>query len=928
MSAREELLNAIAGLRRRATLLAAGAGLGWAVAAAVLAMIACVWGDLALELPAGMRAGAWIAAVTLALIVLLRIAVAGRMRASARSIAARLDEVAIGGGQILSGVDLACVAPVSGSPDSLTEGLAAIAVTRARELAGKVAEAEALPMRPLLMPAVMLGVLALSLIGAAVFAPRMTSTEWRRMIDPYGDHPPYSRILLEVTPGDTIVVYGQGLEIRASATGSPEHVELVLSGQAGETERLPMFQESPGKWRAALTQVTAAQQYHVRADTARSRRFSIRVVTVPHIEAARFRVTPPAYTRRAAYEGPLPQGGLAGLRRTRVEIWTRSNRPLSGGSIRFVPKTGTTSAPSTQPAVSMLPAGDGQEVTGTVSISSAGQFEIRVTDRDGQISQDTFVAPVTALADERPFVRLLEPGAESLATPTASVPVVMAGEDDYGVSRLQLYRNLNECRPRPMSIAADKTPTRVVETVQLPLADYGLRPGDTIKLFARVEDNDPDGVKGSESGISVLHIVSQEEYERLLRVRQGLEVLMAKYQQAERRLEALQAEIDRLEQELAQTPAGAELTPHQQELLKKLLGQVAEDAAEIQKSTKVDLPYDVDKKLTAELQKLARSLEVAEKEAAASQPSTPAEARRTLQTLRKKLGENRREYNASAMQPLEHLAAIYPLLEDQARFVVLYQRQRALAERAAALNGHDREDNPSLKNRMRDLEAEQRDIRQALRDLLDDIDAHAATLPADKRLDTLRNMARQFVKDVRASGAAGVISDAESALAEFLGTIGYRRSKEAADILEKFISRCQGTQGEGQMCLKFQPGLSSCLGNTVEQLLADAGLGQPGSAMGMGAGSGYSVQRSSLRNMGLYGAMPALGNPAITGSGSATPGRATRAGHASGHRDSPGESTPAAGRLHGAVAGEADVPIQYRQKVGRYFERLADELEQ
>ena len=32
----------------------------------------------------------------------------------------------------------------------------------------------------------------------------------------------------------------------------------------------------------------------------------------------------------------------------------------------------------------------------------------------------------------------------------------------------------------------------------LPLSAYGLRPGDVIKLFARVEDNDPAGAKGSE----------------------------------------------------------------------------------------------------------------------------------------------------------------------------------------------------------------------------------------------------------------------------------------------------------------------------------------------------------------------------------------------------------------------------------------------
>jgi hypothetical protein len=59
-------------------------------------------------------------------------------------------------------------------------------------------------------------------------------------------------------------------------------------------------------------------------------------------------------------------------------------------------------------------------------------------------------------------------------------------------------------------------------------------------------------------------------------------------------------------------------------------------------------------------------------------------------------------------------------------------------------------------------------------------------------------------------------------------------------------------EGEGMACLKFQPGLASGMGDTVQQLLDAAGLGK-GNAQGDGSGGGFSMRRNSLKNVGMYG---------------------------------------------------------------------------
>ena len=276
------------------------------------------------------------------------------------------------------------------------------------------------------------------------------------------------------------------------------------------------------------------------------------------------------------------------------------------------------------------------------------------------------------------------------------------------------------------------------------------------------------------------------------------------------------------------------------------------------------------------------------------------------------------------MQPLEFLEVVFPLLVDQDRFIVLVLRQQDLAERLASLKGHDGEDNPAIKGRMRDLEHEQRLLREELEALLDDIEDHVARLPDEPKLKKLRETATKFVKDVRASGAASAMADAEAALAEFSGARGHAKAKEAADILEKFLKRCNAKGGmgaEGECALGFQPVLQNVLGNTVAQLLAEMG------GMG-GMGPGQGMGRSS--NVGLYGGMEGLNGSgegrfqeARAGSGQDDQRRRPPAGR----RHNPDVAAPGDAASTGAAAGSGQgaVPIRYRRQVGQYFQRLAEE---
>lgn len=924
-------------LRRRMLLLAAVTGAGLGAASCIALLAAAAWLDLAIELAPWLR----ITASALALAagaVLAIVMLAAALRATARRrLARRLDAAAAAAGQIVTGFDLASQYAKPDSPP-LTASLARMATDRAAEIAASVSPAVAAPARSARRSWAALSGCAAATLLVGLAAPRLARTEWLRFSDPYGDHPPYSRTELVVKPGSTSVLYGAGLDVLVSAEGpQPEQVDLVLVGDGSE-ETLPMFPDAGGAWKAQLSEIIVPCRYYARARRTRSHQYEIGVITVPRLETVRWRISPPAYTGDAAYEGPTPAGGLAGLQGAQVQVWAASNRPLSGGVLAI-------EEGENRREVELRPLAKGSnEATGTFAIQAAGKFSLTVADVAGQKSQEPFSGTIALLADQRPLVRLMEPAERSLATPTATLPVVVAAEDDYGVSRLQLFRSLNDSRALAMDLDVTpvrrspdsdiaRAPRRLQQGAYLPLSTYGLEPGDVIKLYARVEDNDPAGAKGTESSVVTVQIISAEDYSRMVRAREGMDVFLSKYHEAQRRMESLAEEMDGLRKKLkeqpADSPAGEELKRQIEELAK----QLDEEAAAIRDSAQELLPYDLDKALSPELERLARQIEASAEDlrSAAGAPGAKADdLEHEMQALIERLRQEKQEFQQNVGEPLELLAEIYPLLEDQQRFVELYHRQRDLAERLASLEDRDGDDDPALKARMRDLEDEQRALRDQLQRLLDDVEDHAARIPEEPEYQKLIDSAREFALAVRSSEAVGKMQQAETGLAEFSGSRGHESAKQAADILEQFINRCQGMGQQGQMAcegLKFAPneGLpGDCMGNTLAQLLADAGFKQ-GVGGGMGSGGGYSARRSTLNNVGLYGNLPARGNPTQSRRGR---GRLAQSGAGAAGATAemlPGESADLPGKVRASGAAGAFVPIRYRSRVEQYFQRIAEE---
>ena len=335
---RMPLTQLLSRVRQRLWMLESARGLCWGLLAALGTLLGGMWFDLVWELPAQARAATWgLAALALTALLgsLLR---RTWLAVDARQMARQIDAASGSGGELLNGYEFAAgkTPTFTGSATSLlTAGLAEMAVTRAVGLAEKVEPATVVSTRPVLLSARWLGGAACLVMLLALTCPILAKNQWQRFAHPFDDTPPYSPYQITVEPGDTEVLYGKGLEVRVTVAGPlARDVHLIVT-TATNTEKLPMFPEANGTWRAQLSRLVENATYLARVERARSANYRIRVITTPRIEDVQFTITPPAYTHDASTTGPLPKGGLVGLRGTRIQVTAQSNRPLSGGEIRL-----------------------------------------------------------------------------------------------------------------------------------------------------------------------------------------------------------------------------------------------------------------------------------------------------------------------------------------------------------------------------------------------------------------------------------------------------------------------------------------------------------------------------------------------------------------------------------------------------------------
>lgn len=892
---------ALVSLRRRLAGWLTASRLGTGLACLAGTLLVALLADALLDLPEGLRAS------TATILGILGLVLLGgawrRLRILSPSHVASLYEQRDPslGSRLTNAVQLA--AESSTSP--VTEFLRGETIRLGQE------EARQLRTWPLARPRILWAAGALATVAAGWLvlvyqAADLLQTVWPRFRDPHGDHPPYSALRLEVTPRGGQVLFGGAFEIRATTRGRPvEKLWLVARSATNET-RTPMFLAPDRSYFQTLANLRQPTEYFVTDGQARSHRFPIGIRLTPQISWVEVTTTFPAYTDLPTHTAKLAEEPPALPEGTRVHFRVASNRPLQGGILTLTPVLG--GQPQKVPLARQATA---EQVEGEFVLTEAVAFSLLVQDVDGLASQDGPQGRFQLRPDERPRLVVLEPGRDAVATPKFKVPITVQATDDYGVTRVVWLRGHNRSVERPFNMALNlKDRARQVESKgALDLARLGVKPGDVIEYYFEAADNDPKGPHLTLSKLYRLEIISEDQYQSILKQAAARQALFEQYLKLNQQLQRL-AEKARAAQQLEarQDPSAPTAASELADQLAALRDAMSKLLAQPKLFAMEDAFHD---SLAGEQQQLTHLLELARRGA-----QSPPSAGKPLRELAEALSEMSRQNDEQVGTPARHLAAVSALVARSDSFVKLAREQATLARLLKKYA--DRTEAPSRLEQLevQELAHQERRLRDALRRLLESLPELLEAVPDEPDYEPLRADVAKFIAAVGEAKIEDELAEAAQALGKLDPAAGHALAQSAAEKMDQLIARCQSQPGQAQQCLqaRFRPRQSQ-MSQTLSQVLSAMGVGSTGEG-----NDGFSMFNNDV---GLYGPNQELageqGSPRGQGLGSPGKGGAPVGSGAA----EPGLAAPAAAsRVR--LQPNARFPLRYRDLVGDYFRSISE----
>ena len=238
------------------------------------------------------------------------------------------------------------------------------------------------------------------------------------------DEPLYE---LHVEPGDTTIRQGGRLEVTAVPKGfDPAAVEIFAKFESSvDWERAPMGPRLQAVgYDFSFTMVREPLRYYVEAGRLRSREFHVGVVEMPTVENIRLEYEYPAWSGlKPSVQDP--GGDIMAVPGTHVAIVLTTDKDLEAGLL----VVGGDEVPVRRNRAQI-------EVEDDSVYHVAAMYRgerVRLTD-------DFFI---TAVPDEKPEVKILEPGRDWRASSIEEVTVRVEASDDFGLRDVELHYAVN-----------------------------------------------------------------------------------------------------------------------------------------------------------------------------------------------------------------------------------------------------------------------------------------------------------------------------------------------------------------------------------------------------------------------------------------------------------------------------------------------------
>ncbi|NQZ56345.1 MAG: hypothetical protein HRT88_02590 [Lentisphaeraceae bacterium] len=425
--------------------------------------------------------------------------------------------------------------------------------------------------------------LALSIIVLCLIPVRnIVSLELLRYFEPYADHPAFSLTKLVVTiPSDDNfkVIYGEKLMVKAQAHGHiPQELFITFyeQGKPQTSETLPMYNKGKQGFVQQLENVRVELEFYVhnKDKTAMSKKRRVALILTPKVEKAWVEITPPAYTGLKKRKKEYKWNNLSLLKGSKIEFFLSSNRPLQSGGIKQNAESGE--------KIIALKSISENEVAGAFVVGGNSRLRFTVKDISGLDSIELHKGSVTATFDRPPTVSIVTPERDSFVTEDFLLQVKIQANDDYGIEQIRLHRALNGMYSDPLILKAQTANLESLShTVEIPIRELGVVPGDTMTFYADTLDNSPQGQIAICPRVN-LRVVSVQEYNEYLRRRSSIDDIVGKYDEILERMQASADEQRKLNKEIAKVKESLakSLSTEQKKALREKLAKAKGELAE------------------------------------------------------------------------------------------------------------------------------------------------------------------------------------------------------------------------------------------------------------------------------------------------------------------------------------------------------------
>ncbi|MFH1502265.1 MAG: DUF4175 family protein [Candidatus Eisenbacteria bacterium] len=596
-------------------------------------------------------------------------------------------------------------------------------------------------------------------------------------------------VRLSVAPGDVTLVAGDDLRVSATVEGPHEGAPSVRFDVEGELPLVrAMSPRDDGSYAATLRAIRAPLDYSVSAGDAVSPTYGVTLVERPFVTGIRLEYEFPPYS------GLLPRtvdentGDVTALAGTRVGLRVDASKPLERAWLAFA---------------------DGESLGlerrgpatfgGELVVRASGGYSVRVVDRDGLGNPDPTEYTVVAIRDERPLVRIVEPGEDREVPRGMMLPLAVSAVDDYGVSSIAVRYSIQgraEEGVVPVAEYGASAPREVARELEWDLAETGMLPGSVMAYFAEVTDNDAvSGPKTTRSESYLLRFPSMAElYSEVVGEQDDIVTDLDELVEEQ---EALRTEFEEIREEVRSDPS---VDWQEQERVEEALERqelLAEDVSEM-----ADRMSDLTDKMSESERVTMEALEKTEEITRLLDEVATEEMKELLEALREAMEKLSADDMSRAMDRMAVTQDDYLRRLEQTlnllRRVKAEQQLADAANRAEDLAGREQEvareagENPGPEE-SESLAAEQERLRDAAEQLRKDIEKAISEMQAVDQ-EAAADM-QKALDEMERSGTIDKMEKAGLDLAGGKPSEAKSQCESAAnDLLALFtkLSSCQG----------------------------------------------------------------------------------------------------------------------------------------